>query len=45
MWEHYCEEEKCIVGMEIGRPCDWCEKTQSELPSEPQTGQNTPIQE
>jgi len=24
MWEHYCEVEKDIMGIEENEPCNWC---------------------
>lgn len=29
-WEHYCEVEKTILGVENGAQCNWCEKTSDE---------------
>ena len=26
MWEHYCQEEKTIMSVGDGEPCNWCEK-------------------
>lgn len=28
MWEHYCEEQKSVIGTQNGHPCNWCGKTQ-----------------
>ncbi len=30
MWEHFCEEEQCIIGVAKGEPCNWCEKREEE---------------
>ena len=26
MWEHYCDEEKSMMSVGKGEPCNWCEK-------------------
>ena len=31
MWEHYCEVEKDIIGIEKGKPCNWCDLTEEKL--------------
>ena len=31
MWEHYCEEENSLMGVGIGEPCNWCEKTEEDF--------------
>jgi hypothetical protein len=30
MWSHYCQKERCFIETEIGRPCNWCEKTEND---------------
>ena len=24
MWQHYCKVEKSLMGVENGKPCNWC---------------------
>ena len=31
MWEHYCEEEHSLMGVGVGEPCNWCEKTEKDF--------------
>ncbi len=26
MWAHYCTEERCVMFVGIGEPCNWCGK-------------------
>ena len=26
MWEHYCDEEKSMMAVGKGEPCNWCGK-------------------
>ncbi len=28
MWEHYCKVEQDVMGIEKGKPCNWCDKTE-----------------
>jgi len=28
MWEHYCEEEGCVIAIGKGEPCNWCNMTE-----------------
>ena len=30
MWEHYCDEEKSMMSVGKGEPCNWCEKEEHE---------------
>ena len=30
-WEHYCMVEKDIMGIEKGKPCNWCDLTEEKL--------------
>jgi hypothetical protein len=30
MWEHYCDEEKSMMAVGKGEPCNWCEKEEHE---------------
>ena len=31
MWEHYCEVEHSLMGVGVGEPCNWCEKTEEDF--------------
>ena len=24
MWQHYCKVERSLMGVENGKPCNWC---------------------
>ena len=24
MWQHYCKAERSLMGVENGKPCNWC---------------------
>jgi len=30
MWEHYCDEEKSMMAVGKGEPCNWCGKEEHE---------------
>ena len=31
MWEHYCDVEHSMMGMEKGMPCNWCDKSEEDF--------------
>lgn len=31
MWEHYCEEEGCVIAIGKGEPCNWCNMTEETI--------------
>ena len=33
MWEHYCDEEKSMMAVGKGEPCNWCGKEENESSS------------
>jgi len=30
MWEHYCKVEQDVMGIEKGKPCNWCDLTEKD---------------
>ena len=33
MWEHYCDEEKSMMAVGKGEPCNWCGKEEEDCES------------
>ena len=33
MWEHYCDEEKSMMAVGKGEPCNWCGKEENDCES------------
>ena len=33
MWEHYCDEEKSMMAVGKGEPCNWCGKEEKDCES------------
>ena len=41
MWEHYCKVEQDVMGIEKGKPCNWCDLTEKNK-EYPRDGKGTP---